>query len=155
MMEPYGSAIEKALRNWAGLGLTVASDCGYQMTLASASFTVTISAEKYYHPSISASLTDRSGITFEVGLAEKILAGQASLAHAEEPRAIKGTLEANSPWEKRVMSSDETQMNVERAISRLVEFVSIYGIYVCSKNQPFLAEYRSAEQALLARFGVR
>src|SRR5258708_35859480 len=89
MIGPYGSAIESYVARLSALGYLKSSDTDYEVTFSNGAFSISVSTERYYHPSVTVTLTDRKGEKFSMGLVRQILEPAQRAKELEELKAIR------------------------------------------------------------------
>jgi len=153
VIEPYGEIIKDALRDFASLKLAVESDSDCQTTLSGKTYSLTISTEKGYQPSILAHLS-RDGQRFEIGMSVRILTVQKFEADRSELAAIKDKYHLDTGNGNASTKSSGTYIYVQVAIYQIFEFVSEYAQEISSNNKPFHAKYLSEERKLMSDLGL-
>lgn len=91
MIEPCGAIIQSMLCEFGELGLAIERDTDYVTHLANGDCAPIIATERSSQPAVLASFVDRAGSTFEIGLAQRILAGPEFKSLAREPDEIVGS----------------------------------------------------------------
>ena len=154
MIEPYGSVLKSLCREYAELALRVENDADYRVLLSNEKFVLAIATEKTCQPSILASLEDRFGGKFELGLARRILSESSYEVGMKELATIKDQYKLDLG---NITSRDQVSglfIYVKVALAGIFGFLREFGEQVSSQNEAFLAEYKSRERALLGRFGL-
>jgi hypothetical protein len=154
MIEPYGTIIESVLHAFKSTELTIRANDELKITLANSDYFLVIATERYYQPSILASLSDGSDQKFEIGLAERILAPERFESDVLELNKIRVQYHLDTPGGDAHVRSSGIYIYTKVAIRQIFGFVSEFGKAIVRDNETFRAEYHSREQKLLTEFGL-
>lgn len=152
MIEPCGTIIKAALHDFASMQFVIESDSEYQTTMSRETYSLTISTEKGYQPSIAAHLSN-NGQKFEIGLSARILAKQKFEANLRELSEIRSKYHLDTGGGNASMRSSGLYIYVKAAVRQILEFTSEFGQQINAHNKPFYDEYLSKERALLRELG--
>jgi hypothetical protein len=73
----------------AALGYLKSSDTNYEVRFSNGACSISFSTERYYHLSVTVTLTDRKGEKFSMGLARQILEPAQRAKELEELKAMR------------------------------------------------------------------
>lgn len=116
-------------------------------------YSLTISKEKGYQPSIAAHLSN-NGQKFEIGLSARILAKQKFEANLSELSEIRSEYHLDPGCGNASMRSSGLWIYAKVAIRQIPELTSEFGQQINAHNKPFYDECLSKERALLRELGL-
>lgn len=152
-MEPYGTIIEAALHDFAGLKFVIEHDSDHQTTLSNPLFSLTIATERNYQPSILSHLSC-NGRKFETGLSARILSRQKFDIDMDELDEIKGKYHLDIGGGNEAARSIGMHLYVEVAMRQIFSFISKFNRCMTPENEAFYTEYLSRERALINQLGL-
>lgn len=153
-MEPYGTIIRSMLHEFRKLGLAIEQDTDCKIILANNDYSLAIATEKNYQPSILACLRDGAGQEYEMGLSERILAGQQFKADIKELDEIKEKYQLEARGGNENAKASGIYIYVKVALRQIFNFVSQFSQEMLAENGPFRIEYQSRERQLLNDLGL-
>ncbi|WP_426687635.1 hypothetical protein [Rhodanobacter ginsengiterrae] len=153
MIEPYGTIIKAVLRDFASLNLVIESDSEYQVTMSGETYSLTISTENGYQPSIAAHISN-NGQKFEIGLSARILDEQQFDIDMKELSEIKEIYHLDTGKGNPSVRPSGVYLYVKVAVGQILEFTSKFGHKIRTDNKPFYDEYLSRERALMHGLGL-
>jgi hypothetical protein len=154
MIGPYGLAIESYVARLAAVGYLKSSDTDYELGFSNGMHSISFATERYYHPSVVVTLTDRKGEKFSLGLVREILEPEQFAKELEDLRAIRSRFHLDD----KTSDQDTRAAGIEAYMSLIMEnvctFLSAHRDELFTEDGTFLKQYQELQRARLKLLGL-
>ena len=155
MIEPYTAAIDACTQRLAAMGYKKTFDANYGVSFSNGKYTVKLSTERYYHPSISMSLVDNKGRKFELGLVQRILAPNQYAELLAKVKDIKLRYGLNNRATDKHTRTLGIAAYSSASIEHLCELLNSFKNEPFTENEDFLQQYAKMERERMQKmFGL-
>ena len=154
MISPYGSAIESYVARLSALGYLKSSDTDYEVTFSNGVCSISFSTERYYHPSVTVTLTDRKGEKFSMGLVRQILEPAQRAKELEELKAIRSQYHLDDKSSDKDTCAAGTTAYMSLTVENVSIFLSAHRDEFFTEDRTFLKQYQELERARLNLLGL-
>ena len=154
MIGPYGSAIESYVARLSALGYLKSSDTDYEVSFSNGVCSISFSTERYYHPSVTVTLTDRKGEKFSMGLVRQILEPTQRAKELEELKAIRSQYHLDDKSSDKDTGAAGTTAYMSLIIENVSIFLSAHRDAFFTEDRTFLKQYQELERARLNLLGL-
>ncbi|HUX89568.1 MAG TPA: hypothetical protein VMV48_02615 [Gallionellaceae bacterium] len=154
MIKPYATVLSSFASRFSEIGFAMSNDADFTMTFSNGSYSIEISTEKYYHPSITTRFLDASGGKFSMRLVREILSPEQLIKDSKDLNAIKLHYHLDEPVVDIDMQEKGVIAFVSLAMEQLLDFLSSHKDELFAMNDSFKTEYATREKALLKNFGL-
>ena len=153
MREPYQEIIQEHDADFVRFGLTLTENTEYRIVYTG-SISVTISTERYYHPSLSVAITDQAGVKRELGLLEKVVNPTFASRHKLALTAISRKNDFEHTDVDVLLSNGSFRRYVEIVLDQTLEFLDEFRSISFRLSALQQQEYEDRERVSLRRFGI-
>ena len=154
MIGPYGSAIESYVARLSALGYLKSSDTDYEVTFSNGALSISFSTERYYHPSVTVTLTDRKGEKFSMGLVRQILEPTQRAKELEELKAIRSQYHLDDKSSDKDTRAAGATAYMSLIVENVSIFLSAHRDEFFTEDRTFLEQYQELERARLNLLGL-
>lgn len=154
MIGPYGSAIESCVARLSALGYLKSADTDYEFSFSNGVCSISFSTERYYHPSLTVTLTDRKGAKFSMGLVRQILAPAQRAKELEELKAIRSQYHLDDKSSDKDTRAAGTTAYISLIVENVSIFLSAHRDEFFTEDRTFLKQYQELERARLNLLGL-
>ena len=154
MIGPYGSAIGSYVARLSALGYLKSSDTDYEVSFSNGTYSLSFSTERYYHPSVVVTITDRKGERFSVGLVEEILEPAQRVKELEELKEIRFRYLLDDKTSDKNTWAAGIEAYMSLIMENLCNFLSAHADELFTEDAKFLKQYKELDLARLKAFGL-
>ena len=155
MIEPYKAAIDACTQRLSAMGYSKTFDSDYGVRFSNGRYTIELSIERYYHPSISMSLVDDKGRTFELGLVLRIRAPRQYAEFVAKEKDIKLRYGLDDRATDKPTRALAIAAYAAASIEHLCEFLNTLKNEPFTEKEDFLQQYVQMERERMHKtFGM-
>ena len=155
MIEPYTAAIDACTQRLSAIGYLRTFDSDYGVSFSNGRYSIKLSTERYYHPSISMSLVDDKGRKFELGLVQRILAPNQYAELLAKGKDIKLRYGLDDRTTDKPTRASGIAAYAAASIDNLCEFLNTLNNEPFTENEDFLQQYVQMERERMHKmFGL-
>ena len=150
----YGSAIGSYVARLSALGYLKSSDTDYEVSFSNGAYSISFSTERYYHPSVAVTLTDRTGKKFSMGLVLEILEPTQRAKELEELKAIRSRYHLDDESSDKDARAAGIEAYTSLIVENACDFLSAHRDELFTEDGTFLKQYQELERARLKLLGL-
>lgn len=154
MIEPYSSCIETVDATLLLIGLEKIADDDMEVDYSDGNNNLRFTTEKYYHPSLSASLTNFDSCKYEIGLLRKCIDMNGYTVDVASLNVIRNQIEQAGMDGDTARVDALSRQHVLFSVTQIANFLLSHWNEISPVSALTRSKYLYAEKLSMKRFGL-